>query len=96
MKGETGRPLEGGGGGRGLTAAELRLAWSACRAVRVAGCPPAYVQALLAHALDGLDPWLAEKVARLPPGQIAMVRDWIGRRQEGGEYPCPAGGLLRA
>jgi len=87
VKGETDRPLEGGGRGGGITAAEPQLACAACRAVRVAGCPPAYVRALLAHGLDGFDPWLAEKVARLPPGQIALVRDWIGRRQEGGEYP---------
>ncbi len=88
MTGETDRPVEGGGGCGGLTGAELQLAYAACRAVRVAGCPPANVQALLAYALDGLEPWLAEKVARLRPGQMETVRDWIGRRQEKGDHPC--------
>lgn len=96
MQGETDQALGGDVGTGGLTVAELRLAYRACRAVRVAGCPAAYVQGLLAHVLNQLDPWLAERVAGLGPGQMEVVRDWIGRRQEGGDWLCQAGGLRRA
>jgi hypothetical protein len=72
----------------GLTPGEFQLACDACRAVRVAGSPPAYVQALLVYALAGVHPGLAAKVARLAPGQAEALRDRIGERQEAG------GGLL--
>jgi hypothetical protein len=68
----------------GLTPEEFRLACDACRAVRVAGSPPAYVRALLAHVLAPLRPDLAEKVAWLPPGQMQALRDEIGGWQESG------------
>jgi hypothetical protein len=68
----------------GLTVAELQVACNACRAVRVAGSPPAYVQALLAHVLATLEPGLADKVVRLRPAQMEALWDRIGRRQESG------------
>jgi hypothetical protein len=72
----------------GLTPDEFKVACDACRAVRVGGSPPAYVRALLAHALASRRPRLAQKVAHLPPGQMQALRDLIGERQEAG------GGLL--
>jgi CheY-like chemotaxis protein len=71
-----------------LTQEEFRLACDACRAVRVAGSPAVYVRALLVHLLTPLHPGLAAKVARLPPGQMEVLRDLIGELQEAG------GGLL--
>jgi hypothetical protein len=67
-----------------LSPAEFQVACNACRAIRVAGSPPAYVQALLAHVLATLEPGLADKVARLRPAQMEALRDRIGRRQESG------------
>jgi hypothetical protein len=72
----------------GLTPNEFGFACDACRAVRVAGSPPAFVQALLKHALATLRPDLSEKVGRLRPVQMQALRDLIGERQEAG------GGLL--
>jgi hypothetical protein len=51
----------------GLSPEEFARAAHACRAVRVAGSPAAYVQALLSYALAVSHPPLAAKVARLPP-----------------------------
>lgn len=65
-----------------LSPAEFQAACNACRAIRVAGSPPAYVQALLTHVLATLEPGLAGKVARLRPAQMEALRDRIGRRQE--------------
>ena len=75
----------------GLSPEEFVPAAHACRAVRVAGSPAAYVQALLSYALAVSHPPLAAKVARLPSAQMKALRDRIGQSQEGGECPCPAG-----
>jgi hypothetical protein len=68
----------------GLTPNEFRVACYACRVVRVAGSTPAFVRALLTDALAPLRPDLAEKVARLRPRQMKVLRDRIGERQEAG------------
>jgi hypothetical protein len=74
----------------GLSPQEFWHAVHACRCVRVAGSPPAYVQALLSHVLAVLHPPLVAKVARLPPAQMQALRDRIGQLQEDG-CPGPAG-----
>jgi hypothetical protein len=65
----------------GLMPEEFRELLGACAAIRVRDCPASFLQEFLAGRLADASPGLAEKVRRLSPEQMELLRELIKGQQ---------------